>query len=226
MRRKACLDLPVCGGSTGVVLVASGSCHTGGDGRGRPATGGEQAGTGPRAAARTQPPPGAAAARSRPALLPAGGAQGGVFAPRQGGIRPAPAPPAVLPACVGAHPGARAGTHGPRCAGRSARPRRRRWGAGAGAGRRGRSHERQRANVARCRCCCAGHPRGGARTRPRRQGRGSGRPQTGCKRAGRSGTRSGDETPKRTLNRTVAACRSAAKLYKNSCSAQFLCVIE
>jgi hypothetical protein len=200
--QPACLDLPVCGGSTGVVLVASGSCHTGGDGRGRPATGGEQAGTGPRAAARTQPPPGAAAARSRPALLPAGGAQGGVFAPRQGGIRPAPAPPAVLPACVGAHPGARAGTHGPRCAGRSARPRRRRWGAGAGAGRRGRSHERQRANVARCRCCCAGHPRGGARTRPRRQGRGSGRPRTGCNRAGRSSTQSGDETPKRTLNRT------------------------
>ena len=47
----------------------------------------------------------------------------------------------------------------------------------------------------------AGHPNGGPHA-TRRQGRGSGRPRTGCNRAGRSSTQSGDETPKRTLNRT------------------------
>jgi len=50
-----------------------------------------------------------------------------------------------------------------------------------------------------------------ARVRPRRRGRGSGRPRTGRNGAGRSGARCGNETPKRTPNRILGACRSAAK---------------
>ena len=55
------------------------------------------------------------------------------------------------------------------------------------------------------------HAAPAARTRPRRRSRGSGRPRTGRNGAGRSGARCGDETPKRTPNRILAACRSAAK---------------
>ena len=60
-----------------------------------------------------------------------------------------------------------------------------------------------------CTCFERDHVAPTACTRPRRPGRGYGRPRTGRNGAGRSGARCGDETPKRTPNRILGACRTA-----------------
>ena len=60
-----------------------------------------------------------------------------------------------------------------------------------------------------CTCFERDHVGPTACTRPRRPGRGYGRPRTGRNGAGRSGARCGDETPKRTPNRILGACRTA-----------------
>ena len=87
-------------------------------------------------------------------------------------------------------------------------------GAGAGAGRRAPA----RAAVHGRGRTCERTLRAARRTRkqralmqPRRRGRGPGRPRTGATGRDDRDARSGDETPKRTPNRILAACRSAAK---------------